>query len=36
MIRIARTDDAQNLLDIYSYYVEKTAITLDKDRGFII
>lgn len=31
MIRIARVNDAQSLLDIYSYYVEKTAITFEYD-----
>ena len=30
-IRDARLDDAERLLDIYSYYVKNTAITFEYD-----
>ena len=31
MIRTVRLDDAEELLRIYSYYVENTAITFEYD-----
>lgn len=31
MIRVAREEDAESLLNIYRYYVEKTAITFEYD-----
>lgn len=32
MVRSARPEDAEALLDIYSYYVEETAITFEYER----
>ena len=31
MIRVAKREDAEELLKIYSYYVENTAITFEYD-----
>ena len=31
VIRSVKTEDAERLLEIYSYYVEKTAITFEYD-----